>query len=908
MTTLFISHSSKDNDWADRLHAALRTGGFDCLFLDNHPDDGIHAGADWEQELYRKLRQGQGLVALCTGDWLASPWCVAEVMLARERGKPAFLIATAEAEASNRIPEFLKTRQLLSLAAMTEAVAHERLLASLRRAGLDKLDFALPDRPYPGLAAFGEADAAVFFGRDDAGAAVDRILQRARRSNEPSFVLVLGASGAGKSSLVQAGVLPSKTRAMRQEPAAAEWWCLPPVFAGGGFGELTARLAHAFREAGAAKTLADMQDALATPPKLCQLARELLLAAGAGNARLLIVLDQLEEVFGTEPGSEARRMLRLVLDASATPGSPVVVLATMRSDFLDAFQQFEGAGGHYAPVTLDPMPRARFAEVIEGPAGRFGLSLGPGLAERMAEDTGTADALPLLAYTLERLYEKRDRVRNTLTRAAYDELGGVEGSVKHVANAILDETGCRDLPSGDKRMRDLRRAFFSLAEVALEGQFTRRAASWSTLKDLACADVLERFVEQRLITSHTQNGERQLAVTHEALFRVWDQLNQSLTNDRRALLLRSQIVEAAREWEAQGRPDNRLWDEARVLEAVRVIDRSGVWLDDLKPEELRSVRSFLGPTGHAELEALPGLDETQDADAGSGRYGEAWALPLGHKARLSVGVRLAELGDRRKGVGLREEDGLPDIDWVLVPGGEVKIEIREQDNDPDSPVDGTETRTVSPFEVSCYPITLAQFQRFLAAREADLRWRLPPEILDQKYGPPKPRVRHGNHPVDSVSWIDACAFCRWLSERLGETIRLPTEFEWQQAATGGDASLVFPWGSEWDPAAEPWRANTLEAGLYQSTAAGMYPKGTNRLGLFDMSGTLWEWCLNKFDDVDEHAIDWANLDQEQYVSRVLRGGSWLLNLDYACVHFRYGTSSSGRNVNVGFRVVRPAPA
>jgi hypothetical protein len=72
MTTLFISHSSKDKEWAERVHKALSDSDYQC-FLDSHPDDGIHAGAVWEQTLYRGLRQSRGVVVLCSVNWLASP-------------------------------------------------------------------------------------------------------------------------------------------------------------------------------------------------------------------------------------------------------------------------------------------------------------------------------------------------------------------------------------------------------------------------------------------------------------------------------------------------------------------------------------------------------------------------------------------------------------------------------------------------------------------------------------------------------------------------------------------------------------------------------------------------------------------------------------------------------------------
>ncbi len=104
---------------------------------------------------------------------------------------------------------------------------------------------------------------------------------------------------------------------------------------------------------------------------LRELAVDLLADHRLTDGMVLLVLDQLEEVFATPEGSEPRTMLRLLLEASADPTSRLAVLATMRSDFLNAFQLFEGAAERYEKITLDPMPRPRFAEVIEGPADAF---------------------------------------------------------------------------------------------------------------------------------------------------------------------------------------------------------------------------------------------------------------------------------------------------------------------------------------------------------------------------------------------------------------------------------------------------------------------------------------------------------------------------------------------------------
>jgi hypothetical protein len=530
----------------------------------------------------------------------------------------------------------------------------------------------------------------------------------------------------------------------------------------------------------------------------------------------------LEEVFGTRLGSDARAALRLLLEVSAVDKeNSLVVLATMRSDFMNAFQNFPGAADRYKEIPLDPMPRARFGEVIEGPADRFGLDLQPGLTSRLVEDTRYEDALPLLAFTLKELH-KKGCADGILTLEEYEALfpevpvdepdgtrttyRGVSAAIKHVADTILEDAGYAELAADDRRMRDLRCAFYSLARVGDRGQFTRRVARRSQLPD-SCEAVLKRFESQHLLVAGAEGGERTLSVAHEALFRAWDKLHRWLHQDRKALMLRAHIEDAAAEWNQEHRAESCAWPEERILDAVREIDRSGVSLDDAAHPE--TVRAFLGPIATEELERLPGLAQAKDAAIGSGRFGDAWRLPLSHEARASVGARLAILGDRRKGVGL-QDDGIPDIDWRRIEAGEVTIEMQTDLHDPNSDRKLL-TRTVDAFWMARYPVTIAQFDRFLDDCVQDGHWRMPggfPMTELASRPPPKRRARFMNHPVDTVNWWDAQAFCYWLGACLGRAVRLPTEYEWQLAVTGGEFGRSYPWGSGWSPEMEPWRANT----------------------------------------------------------------------------------------------------
>ena len=157
--------SSKDNTWSGSLRDALLQRGYASLFLDFHPDDSIPAGVKWERALYQNLRRSRGVVALCSPHWLASPWCVAEAMIARERGKPVFLLASEEATAAgSAVPQFLQDAQFIRLDGLEPRQVIETLLRGLHEAGITD-DFPLPTRPYPGLEPLTENDAAIFLGK-----------------------------------------------------------------------------------------------------------------------------------------------------------------------------------------------------------------------------------------------------------------------------------------------------------------------------------------------------------------------------------------------------------------------------------------------------------------------------------------------------------------------------------------------------------------------------------------------------------------------------------------------------------------------------------------------------------------------------------------------------------------------
>lgn len=268
--------------------------------------------------------------------------------------------------------------------------------------------------------------------------------------------------------------------------------------------------------------------------------------------------------------------------------------------------------------------------------------------------------------------------------------------------------------------------------------------------------------------------------------------------------------------------------------------------------------------------------------------------------RATLGAMLGILGDPRSDVGAQ----IPCL--CLIPSGTFVMghPIDKSLVDMPSLQSGQYLIGVSGFEIGKYPVTNAQFSRFVEAggygqagrhfwTEPGWAWKESHGVTTPAYwGDPSWCI--GNHPVVGVSWYEAVAYCRWLADHTGRKFRLPTEAEWERAA----GSTVWPWGDE----SAVLRANVLEERVGRTTCVGLFRAGASGSGVYDMAGNVWEWCSSEFRGYGPYTSVDGREDPGSANPRCIRGGSWLNSKDRARNANRDHYSPGDRHFDLGFRV------
>jgi WD40 repeat protein len=286
----------------------------------------------------------------------------------------------------------------------------------------------------------------------------------------------------------------------------------------------------------------------------------------SGNrfGRTLLIIDQFEELVTLSGGPERQLFLDRVSEALAADPR-LWVLVTLRVEFLPDLLAGNHADLFTAPIALGAMSPAEIASAIHGPAELSGMRFEDGLVQRIVADTGTPDALPLLAYLLQELHLDTDAT-SVATQVTYQRLGGVAGALARQADAVFSELVQQHDP--EVVLATLLRL------VALEkGEATGRR---TPLSDFSTSQrrIISAFTEARLLTTDMVDGQPLVRVAHEALFRVWPPLRQEVTTRAEQLKRRTELERWADEWLRSGRSPDYLLTGDRLTIA-------GQWLDSM---------------------------------------------------------------------------------------------------------------------------------------------------------------------------------------------------------------------------------------------------------------------------------------------------------------------------------------
>jgi WD40 repeat protein len=576
MANVFLSHSSKDARLADTIHRSLADLHHET-FLDHDPGDGIAPGAAWEASLYERLQWADALVCLVTRSYLASLWCSIEVAIAKAQGRRIVPLA---AESGLIHPLLTATQHLDYGKDATGALA--RLAGFLSAIDAGGGIAWNPERAvFPGLLAFDTDDRAMFFGRDREIREAAKEIRARVGQRQPRALIVVGASGSGKSSLVRAGVIPH----LLDDPA---WWRLLPIMPGEApFVALGDAVARGRKEVGLPPNLESID--VQRPGGLATAARAILLSAPGDRRHLLVTIDQLEELFTRGNDTSRSMFLAALTSAASEPDGPIAVVATMRSEFLgELLRSPEGRLLHDRPFLLAPLDREQLEDVIAKPAQRAQIAFEPHLIRRLVADTGSGDALPLLAFTLARLVDGL-RPGDRVDLARYEASGGVRRSVEIQAETALSTahtaSGCTDAEVLATLM-----AFVTLDEAGRPARRRRRRADLPPAADA----IVTAFEQARLLTTQTDEGVEFVSVAHETLFTVWDRMARAIHDATATLKVRRDLERAAAEWVLAGRPPAFLWRGQRSVSAQQLLGRES----DLGADE----RAFLLESAAGALE------------------------------------------------------------------------------------------------------------------------------------------------------------------------------------------------------------------------------------------------------------------------------------------------------------------
>ncbi|MEM7124839.1 MAG: hypothetical protein AAF702_00845 [Chloroflexota bacterium] len=545
---------------------------------------------------------------------------------------------------------------------------HDLLNAWQRQIG-DVTNENVQSSPFMGLRPFDERDAKLFFGREKL---TKELMQHLK---DERFLAVVGASGSGKSSVMRAGLLPSLRQGTKQFQQMTDWSIFPFTPTADPIKGLATSLTQDSESVTAAATLID--DLMQDPRSLDLYVNKRFTGQQNSTNRLLIVVDQFEEIFTLCKDEQKRtQFIQNLLHATMADG-PTSAIISLRADFYancaeydDLRQALEEKQRFIGPMSADELRTA-----IEEPANQSGYAYEEGLVDEILQDIGAGEnrqpepgALPLLSHTLLEVWKRRSG--RHLTFSGYNAAGGVQGAIAQSAEQLFQEGLTKEQQEIAKNI------FLRLTSLGDSGPDTRQRVSLSQLTpqgqdSAAIQTVLHRLANSHLVTIHRGDAE----VAHEALIREWPTLRTWLVEDREGQRIRQHITEAASEWNNHKQDPSLLYGRLFYERAHDYAKKTPDALNELEQSFLNASQDKL-ETQEREKEEAYQLQIAQQAKLNRWQRWLIYAvtsallLTIGGAAIINNLVRTAEAlrsateflkitGDVAKAQAIREDKQLP---------------------------------------------------------------------------------------------------------------------------------------------------------------------------------------------------------------------------------------------------------
>ncbi|MFY9823220.1 MAG: TIR domain-containing protein, partial [Thermoanaerobaculia bacterium] len=598
---VFLSHATADKPVVMELASVLR----DNYGIKPWLDDWYVVPGKPSQEAIEDALKRCAACAVFIGPSATGPWQNVEMRVAIQRQINdgsyrviPVLLPNAERGERSRLPTLLALEAWVEFhGTLEDEHALRHLAAGIRGIApgpdLDTAEVVETEKgmqavagdvcPYRGLQPFEIDNSAFFHGRE---VLIGWLLDKLKPARvDLRFLAITGASGSGKSSLARAGLLAALKNG--ELPGSKDW---PIAICTPGHQPLDS-LALALGDAlplgsSQAVTLSLMRELAGDPRTLHRTCRIALRSAPASR-RLVVLVDQFEEVFTLCTDEVQRQALiaNLLYAAKEADGQTAVVL-TLRSDFYghcDAYPELASAVSDRNEL-VGPMTEAELRSAIVEPARTAGLELEGDLADRLLEDVEEQPGrLPLLQHALLQLWQQREG--HKLTAAAYRRIGKVAGALQQHAEDIFtsftegEREACqrvllRLVQADETRVTRRRLAFDELVSAA-DSEADRQAAT----------TVITRLIAERLLTAGEENRPT-VELAHEALINAWKRFHDWIDADRDSLRMRRRLDEGANEWVAGGRDPSYLYTGSRLSQAEE-------WARDRAGEATPQIREFL---------------------------------------------------------------------------------------------------------------------------------------------------------------------------------------------------------------------------------------------------------------------------------------------------------------------------